>query len=80
MRNSNELLTQLTAADAHLKKLCDQHEKLEKEVRHYGLYAGYSASAALHATELKKKKLETKQRIEEIVRNHRLLARPAFNS
>lgn len=55
-----DLIIRVAAADARLKKLYDQHIKLEEEVERYGRYAPFSPSAALKERELKKEKLRQK--------------------
>ena len=66
-----ELLRRVSARDARLKKLFDQHRKLEREVERTGLYAVYSPSASLRTTELKKEKLRHKERIMRILDEYR---------
>lgn len=53
-----------------LRKLKEQHRKLERELEHYGLYAAYSPSAALREQEIKKQKLRNKELITAILRDH----------
>ena len=50
-----------------LRRLQDQHRKLERELEHYGLYSAYSPSAQLKERELKKVKLKNKEMITTIL-------------
>lgn len=67
----HELLLLLSPSDERLKKLYEQHKKLEKEVVRYSHYAKYSASAALKEKELKKSKLHGMDAIMEILSDYR---------
>ena len=70
-RADEELLLNLSQQDSHLKKLCDRHMKLEREVARYTQYAKHSPSAALRASELKREKLRDMDHIMECLRRHR---------
>jgi hypothetical protein len=50
-----------------LRRLKDQHRKLERELEHYGMYSAYSSSAKLKERELKKVKLKNKEMITTIL-------------
>ncbi len=52
-----------------LRRLQDQHRKLERELEHCGLYAGYSPSTALKEQELKKQKLRNKELMTALLRD-----------
>lgn len=60
-----------------LKRLQEQHRKLERELEHYGLYAAYSPAAQLKEQELKKRKLKNKELITAILRDQPDLAEAA---
>jgi len=62
-----------------LRRLQDQHRKLERELEHYGLYAAYSPSAQLKEREIKKEKLKNKEMISSILRNEPTLAAEVLN-
>ena len=66
-----ELLMQFAAVNPHLKKLYDEHMRLDKEVEKLDRYAIYSSSAALQQRELKKAKLRTKESIMDILNDMR---------
>ncbi|MCB0325388.1 MAG: hypothetical protein KDD69_17515 [Bdellovibrionales bacterium] len=66
-----DLLLHILATDRNLKRLYDQHLKLEKEVEQFGRYVAYSSAAALKQKELKKAKLLKKERIMSILNEHR---------
>lgn len=66
-----ELLLRVAAVDARLKKLYEQHQKLEEEVERFGRYAPYSPSAALKEHELKKEKLRSKDMIMAILQEYK---------
>lgn len=56
-RADEELLKALSEQDLSLRRLYDQHRRLEREVARFSQYAAYSPSAAIRASELKKEKL-----------------------
>ena len=62
-----------------LRRLQDQHRKLERELEHYGLYSAYSPSAKLKEREIKKVKLKNKEMISSILRNEPSLAAEVLN-
>ena len=67
----HELLLQIVPSHPILRKLYNQHKKLEKEVEKFRHYARYSSSAALREQELKKQKLLRKEEIMGILRDHK---------
>ena len=62
-----------------LRRLQDQHRKLERELEHYGLYSAYSPSAQLKERELKKVKLKNKEMITTILSDQPELAAEMAN-
>lgn len=64
-----ETLNQLAQEDVQLKKLLNEHKKLEKKVEQFGRYAAYSSSAALRQKELKKEKLRGVDRMMRFLRD-----------
>jgi len=60
-----------------LRRLKEQHRKLERELEHYGLYAAYSPAAQLKEQEIKKIKLKNKELISAILRERPELAESA---
>lgn len=66
-----ELLLSLAATNRYVKRLYDEHMKLEKDVERFGWYAVYSSSAALKQKELKKAKLRGMETLMSIVSEHR---------
>jgi len=70
-KDYEELLIQAADTNPLLKKLQDEHLRLDKEVERFGRYAVYSSSAALRQKELKKAKLRTKECIVNILKEYR---------
>lgn len=67
-----ELLNQLAPHHTRLKKLFDEHKKLEKELANVRRYTSYSPSAALREQQLKKQKLLGKDTIMRILSEYRV--------
>jgi len=57
-----------------LRRLQNEHRKLERELEHYGLYAAYSTGAQMKERELKKEKLRNKEMITNLLREQPSLA------
>ncbi len=57
-RFNHQLIKNLLPSDPQLKKLYDQHRKLEREVENLERFTAYSSSARLRLNELKKLKLK----------------------
>ena len=53
-----DLILALCPTNNQLKELYEEHIKLEKEVRNFEQYVGYSTSAQLRQKQLKKEKLK----------------------
>ncbi len=66
-----ELLQAIAPTNPTLKKLYQEHLKLEKEVSHFELYSHYSTSADLQQKMLKKQKLKGMEQIMSILARHR---------
>lgn len=66
-----DLLLALTANEPRLKKLYQEHIKLEKEVEKFEKYTSFSPSAKLKQRELKKAKLRGMDEIMTILKTHR---------
>jgi uncharacterized protein YdcH (DUF465 family) len=65
-----EILLQVVEKDSYLKKLYQQHQKLEKEVDRMTNFAVYSPTASIRETELKKQKLRRMDEITAILRGY----------
>lgn len=70
-KTDHELLLSIASTDPTLKKLYDEHRKLEKQVERFERYAAYSASARLRQQELKKEKLRGMDDIMAILKQHK---------
>ena len=66
-----ELLLELAPAHPELKRLYEEHLKLEKEVERLERYSKYSSSAELRHKTLKKRKLMGMDTIMAILAEHR---------
>lgn len=66
-----DLVLLISNTNPRLKKLYDEHLRLDKEIERYQHYAKYSSSAALHHRELKKAKLKGMDDIMAILSEHR---------
>ena len=59
--HDREILQILVASNHEIKRLYDRHRKLEREIENFSRYTGYSGSAALRLSALKKEKLKNKE-------------------
>jgi uncharacterized protein YdcH (DUF465 family) len=66
-----ELLNQLAPHHARLKKLYDEHRKLEKQLVNLSRFSTYSPSTALKQQQLKKQKLRGMDTIMRILSEYR---------
>lgn len=66
-----ELLLSLVPINPDLKKLYEEHVRLEKEVERLERYAKYSSSAQLRHKTLKKRKLQGMDNIMSILNQYR---------
>ena len=66
-----QLITHLIPKNEKLRKLYNEHVKLDKQVARFQDYSNYSATAALRQQELKKAKLKGVDSIMEILNQHR---------
>jgi uncharacterized protein YdcH (DUF465 family) len=72
MENADrELIISLCSTNPRLKKLYNEHIKLEKMVTRFERYAVYSPSASLKAKELKVEKLRGVDEMIKIITNER---------
>ena len=66
-----DLLSDMARANVTVRKLLNEHRKLEKKVEQFGRYAAYSSAAALRHKELKKEKLRGMDKIMSYLQEHR---------
>lgn len=66
-----ELLLAIAPTNPTLRKLYQEHLKLEKELSHFEKYTQYSASADLQNKMLKKQKLKGMEQIMTILAKHK---------
>ena len=71
-RSDKELLLKLVPSNIELRKLYNQHRKLDKEAERFATYAKYSPWAALRHQEVKKAKLRSMDEISKILSDHRM--------
>ncbi len=72
MENADrELILQLSTSNPHLKKLYDQHLKLDKMIIRFENYAVYSPSSELRVKELKLEKLRGVDEMMKIINEER---------
>jgi uncharacterized protein YdcH (DUF465 family) len=66
-----ELLLAIAPTNPTLRKLYQEHLKLEKELSHFERYSQYSSSADLQNKMLKKQKLKGMEQIMNILAQHK---------
>ena len=66
-----ELVLAIVPTKPTLKKLYQEHRKLEKEVARFERYSPYSSTADLKQKTLKKQKLKGMEQIMSILQQHR---------
>lgn len=71
-KSDQELLLQIANVDPSVKRLYEEHVKLDKECERVSRFAAYSSTAALHHKELKKLKLKGMDAILTILNEHRI--------
>lgn len=70
-KHDEELIQQILHQDFRLKKLYQEHVRLDQEVARYERLAMHSATAALQHKALKKQKLQGKDEMMEILNGYK---------
>jgi uncharacterized protein YdcH (DUF465 family) len=69
--DASELKTRLLQSDEEFRRLATQHHELEERLHHLSSKSYLSDTEQLEEVTLKKKKLQLKDRMEEILRRQR---------
>ncbi len=73
-KDEKEFFEKVLTSDPRLKDLYNQHMQLDKEVRKYSRYAPVSNFALRRQNELKRRKLKTKDSMQQILNSYRGIA------
>jgi uncharacterized protein YdcH (DUF465 family) len=68
--DSKELREQLLKTDPEFRELCDRHSELDHQIAEMSAKPHLSEPEQLEEIKLKKRKLQLKDRIEDILRRH----------
>ena len=71
-KDEKDLLDKVISSNPRLKALYTEHLRLDKEVNKYQRYAAVSGFAVRRQAELKRRKLKTKDSMQQILSEYRL--------